>query len=395
MGATMPESTSFGDRLREIRKRRGLTQRALADAAGVSVSTIRVLEQGEHSAPRMETARRLAVALGVPTMRLVSQPRAQSADTDTTDLWEPVRRALLAPTAADAPQEPPTVTGVGAAVDAITPLFSGDRFADLSAALPALLRDAAALGQEGRATRTRLLQLTGWVLTQTRQFDAASAALTTALDNATDQLDGAATVNTLCWLRLRQGRLSDARELAVRWADDIEPRMSRAAPAELATWGWMLLRVSAATIRDACPDEAEKAIRLAHAAAVALGREYSPEGDFLRRFGPVTVKLKRVENAAVAGKPDHVLRLAGRVRTDGMRPTSNNRNRHLLDVADAHARMRDYTEAVRLLTGINASSPEWLPQQRYARDILGRIVVRRRTLTPDIRALADAVRLPM
>ncbi|WP_280400087.1 helix-turn-helix domain-containing protein [Nocardia carnea] len=40
----------LGERLQNIRKRRGLTQRELAEAAGVSLSLIRKLEQGERVA---------------------------------------------------------------------------------------------------------------------------------------------------------------------------------------------------------------------------------------------------------------------------------------------------------------------------------------------------------
>jgi hypothetical protein len=39
------------------------------------------------------------------------------------------------------------------------------------------------------------------------------------------------------------------------------------------------------------------------------------------------------------------------------------------------------------------AAPEWLTQQRYARDILGSIAAGRRTLTTEMRELADAIRL--
>ncbi|MFG2815837.1 hypothetical protein [Streptomyces sp. NPDC048410] len=141
-------------------------------------------------------------------------------------------------------------------------------------------------------------------MTQTRQFDAAELALERALDH----VQAAAIINTQCWpLLLRRGKLAQARELAVHWADEVEPRISRATSSELSTWGWLLLRLSAAAIRDNRPGEAEEALRIAHSAAVALGQECTPEGDFLRTFGPVTVALKRTENAMVAGQSDKVL----------------------------------------------------------------------------------------
>ncbi|WP_416983984.1 helix-turn-helix domain-containing protein [Streptomyces sp. T028] len=392
-------SADLGKRLQEVRKRRGLTQRRLASESGVSLSLIRKLEQGERADTRLETARQLAQALRVPTTNLLAEHEdepetAPGAD----DRWEGVRRALVTPVRADGVAEEPTVDGVQEALDSAIPLFSSDRFAELSVILPPLLRDAdliAESGPGGRAVRVRLSQLTGWLLTQTRQFEAADVALSRSLEESSDRLQAAATVNTQCWLLLRRGRLAAARELATRWADEVEPRISRATPAELSAWGWLLLRASAAAIRDNRPGEAEDALRHANAAAVAMGREFAPRDDFLQAFGPVTVALKRAENAMIVDKPDLVLKLSARIPTGGMRPTSNNRNRHLLDVAEAHARSRDYAKTVEVLQGIRADAPQWLPNQRYARDIFGRVIGRRRTLTPEMRSLADAIGVPL
>lgn len=392
----MPETPDIGGRLRDIRKRRGLTQRDLARAAGVSVSLVSKVEQGVIGDVRLETARQLAVALRVSTTALVARDEPGPPEAEVRDQWAPVRAALLSPPP-DVTEYAPTVAGVARALAATEPLFAGDRFAELAQILPPLLRDVDALGREdgARAVRTRALQLTGWLLVQTRQFEAAEAALTRALDGSADRLDGAAAVNTLCWLMLRTGRLSEALDLAVRWADDTEPRLTRATPDELSAWGWMLLRVSAAAVRDNRPDVAEDSLRWARSAGVALGREYAPASDFLRTFGPVTVQLKAAENASVTDRPDRVLALAERVPASSLQPTSNNRNRHLLDVANAHVSMRDYGRAVEVLESVRAGSPEWLPQQRFARDIVGRIVGRRRTLTPEMRHLATAVGMPL
>ncbi|MDX3751099.1 helix-turn-helix transcriptional regulator [Streptomyces sp. AK08-02] len=389
-------SANLGKRLQEVRKRRGMTQRQLASESGVSLSLIRKLEQGERVDTRLETARRLAQTLRVPTTSLIAehQDEPEEAAPGTGDRWEGVRRALAAPVHPDGMGDEPTVAGVHEALEAALPLFSGDRFAELSVILPPLLRDAdlvADSGNEGRAVRVRLAQLTGWLLTQTRQFEAADIALTRSLNDASDRLQAAATVSTQCWLLLRRGRLAEARELSTRWADEVEPRISRATPAELSAWGWLLLRTSAAAIRDNRPGEADDALRYANSAAVAMGREFAPRDDFLQAFGPVTVALKRAENAMVVDRPDLVLKLSARIPTGGMRPTSNNRNRHLLDVAEAHARSRDYAQTVEVLQGIRADAPQWLPNQRYARDIFSRVIARRRTLTPEMRSLADAI----
>jgi transcriptional regulator with XRE-family HTH domain len=55
---------SFGERLREIRVDRMLTQRDLAREAGIALSTVVNLEK-QHTAPRFGTIRKLAKALDV------------------------------------------------------------------------------------------------------------------------------------------------------------------------------------------------------------------------------------------------------------------------------------------------------------------------------------------
>ncbi|MFJ8792133.1 hypothetical protein [Streptomyces sp. NPDC102462] len=63
-------------------------------------------------------------------------------------------------------------------------------------------------------------------------------------------------------------------------------------------------------------------------------------------------------------------------------------------MAEAHARSRDYAKTVEVLQGIRADAPQWLPNQRYARDIFSRVIERRRTLTPEMRDLANALGSP-
>ncbi|WP_435134973.1 helix-turn-helix domain-containing protein [Actinacidiphila sp. bgisy144] len=387
---------AIGTRLRAIRKRRGLTQHQLAVASGVSVSLIRKLEQGERDDTRVETARALAVALRVPTSRLLGGAHETSgARPAVVDRWAPVRGALAAPLPGPE-DDAPTVAGVRAAVLAAMPLAAGDRLDELAGVLPLLLRDAAAVGEDpaGRSVHAGLMRLVGWAFTQTRQFDAAEDALGRALHGAPTGLDAAAAISTQCWLLLRRGRIAAAGRLAEQWADRVEPRMSRATPAELGAWGWLLLRAAAAADRDARPDDADRLLRLAGAAAAALGHRAVP-GGFLRAFDARTVQLKEAEHAMIADRPDRVLHLSAAISWDGMRPTSNNLNRNRLDQAGARVRLRQYAEAVDTLETVWQAAPQWLPHQRYAQDILSQVIARRRTLTPRMRLLADAVGVPL
>ena len=70
--ATMPAMVYIGDRLREVRTRRLLTQEELAEQSGVSPSTIANIER-DHREPHFRTIRKIAKALDVDPTELVGE----------------------------------------------------------------------------------------------------------------------------------------------------------------------------------------------------------------------------------------------------------------------------------------------------------------------------------
>ena len=76
----MVERTSepdVGRRLRDLRQRRRLTQRALAQTCDMSANAIGLIERGECS-PSVSTLRRLAMALDVPIVDLFTETEEQA-----------------------------------------------------------------------------------------------------------------------------------------------------------------------------------------------------------------------------------------------------------------------------------------------------------------------------
>jgi len=65
-----PEGKLFGERLREVRLKRNVTQQALAEAAGMSLTYISNMEHG-IKVPSLTTIIRIAVALDCKVMDLV------------------------------------------------------------------------------------------------------------------------------------------------------------------------------------------------------------------------------------------------------------------------------------------------------------------------------------
>jgi len=388
------DSSSLGERIRSVRRRRGLTQGELAAAAGVSLSLVKKLEQGTIEDVRLETLHKFAIALKVPTSHLVVGP--EQPDPVAPERWDDVREALYRGAPDGGFSEEATPDGVLASLASLMPAWRANEYSQVHGLLPALIRDALSLGGDGRTARSRVLNATAWLLTMTRQFDDALTAARLALDAAPDVQDSMAAVGVMAWCLLRQGRLGEAGDLAVEWADRAEPRFSRAADAELAAYGKVLLYVNNAMVRDNRPGEAEDALSLARAAAAKIRRDVPANASTTMTFGPAQVQIIGAENASLVGQPDRVLALAGQIPGSALAQVEPaQRLRHRLDVAGAHVSMRQYAESMAVLREIHGAAPEWLVHQRYARDTLSRIIQRRRTLTAEMRELADAVRLPL
>jgi len=60
----------FADNVRRLRARKKLSQKALADKVGISVSYVSMLERGQRSPP-LETIEKMAKALAVPPASLL------------------------------------------------------------------------------------------------------------------------------------------------------------------------------------------------------------------------------------------------------------------------------------------------------------------------------------
>ncbi len=135
-------------------------------------------------------------------------------------------------------------------------------------------------------------------------------------------------------------------------------------------------------------------MRLAQAAAVAAGPEKGSYHMYFTTFGPATVAMKTVENAVIDSKPGLALDLAANV-PPGLRPTSDNRNRHLLDLTAANLDLRRYAAASDVLHELSVHAPAWLTAQPAAANLMRQIITRRRLLTPQMRDLAETMHLPL
>ena len=96
LGHTLP--VSFGERLRELRDEKGLTQEQLAEAAGVSKGQVSRWERGEDANPGLVSIQQLADALGVQIADFFPRPEGETghaaADTRPRERAEILDRLL-------------------------------------------------------------------------------------------------------------------------------------------------------------------------------------------------------------------------------------------------------------------------------------------------------------
>lgn len=381
MPHTMDGSASLpGDRLKAARLRRGFTQEGLAEATSLSVGVIKKLERGGTG--RLETYHAIARALGVRTSALLDPAgphHTRRRDDDKVELLL-FRQAIMPPVgplgriAPDA-GDVPDLDRLAEASRAVARAYHGDDYATVAELLPALVNSAHVTvehfdngPQRNRARRIRadVLQMAGRYLTQVRAYDLAHIALRDSIADAlaVDALDLlAGAVYQQGWLLMRQGRLDEAEQVSVTTAEAVEPRISQASKAALGAWGKLLVHGSAAAARNNRAVEAREMLRMGRTAGAALAGGTAVSESSWGRFDQRTVVFQAIENHLVADHPDMVLRLSERVAAAG---SATFMRRHLLDVAQAHAMLKQRSEAVRVLARLRRETPEWLRHQTMA-----------------------------
>lgn len=410
----MPEHTDNatahpGERLKELRLGRGLTQERLAERAGLSLGVVKKLERGGTA--RLENYHALARALKVRTSTLFepSGPHSTTRTDDDNINLMPLRRAIAPPVTfsgrfgtPDSVAVEPNLSRLKSTAREVGMAYHRDNYGEVAEFLPALVHSAHAAVEhfdngaehtEAIQVRSDVLQMAGRYLTQVRAYDLAHIALRDAIQDAVrvDDMGGvAAAVYQQGWLLMRQGRLDEAEQVSIATADAIEPRMSRATRPALGAWGKLLVHSSAAAARNNRPKEAREVLRLGRTAGAALGGGQAVAVSSWGRFDWRTVAFQGIENQLVAEKPDRVLRLSERMPQPSDKKGKLFMRRHLLDVAQAHAMLRHPDEATNILWSLLDETPEWLRHQRMAAETFHGVLRRskRRRLSSKQRDLA-------
>ncbi|GAB3444229.1 helix-turn-helix domain-containing protein [Streptomonospora sediminis] len=402
--------TSIGDRVAELRNRRGLTQEQLADRAGLSVNLIRKIEQNRGGA-RMESYHAIARAMGVITLMFaVPGSPAPQPSSNQDHALAGIRAAVNPPAGMRGPllamgMDTPDLAMLTQATRRLATHYKNDEYDSVAHLAPAVVRsahlhvDALDGDQEAAARRLRsdALGVAGRYLIQIREHDLALVASRDALQDALavgDTSRAARAISAQAWALLRQGRFSEVEDLCSHSADEVEPaKITKASPDELAAWGWLLLRASAAAARNNRPQEAATFFGYATSAAAPIDREV--ENSVGQTFGRLTVAMKGPENALVADRPDKALELAAKLPRDTGDVMRSDWHRHRIDKANAHTKMGNTDKAETILQNLRQEAPDWLRYQQSARETTEDLLDGMRKPSQSQRDLADFLGVPL
>ncbi len=402
---TPVEELPFPDRVAELRRSRGLTQRELGAALRRSESWVSQVERGVQPVERFAVLQALADALGVPVGRLRPDARAlltaEEAPSRPTQL-ETLRLALtghpaLASLFASTPPSVHTTAAFREQVDRAWALTHTSRFDELAQLLAPLLPELEVAARAAKAPVRRALsqllavayQAAAAAFAQVDDPEAAWVAADRSLragENSGEPLLVIAGHFRMAHAFLRLDRLDLARHVADSAAVVVQPLIARpdCAPEAISLAGAIELVRAVIAARDNNRMSARGHIDAARLLADRLGEE---RNDFNTEFGPANVEIHAVSVAADLGDAGEALAAASGLDVSALSPE---RQAHFhLDLARAHTQRRHMGEATAELLTAEALSPEQVHTHALVREtIYDLLALSGRRPPDDLQALA-------
>ncbi|WP_159923265.1 MULTISPECIES: helix-turn-helix domain-containing protein [Nocardia] len=376
------DESSIGVRIRQFRGK-ALTQRQLADQAGVSVDLVRKLEQGGRQTASIASLQKIARALDVDIADLIGKRQGvPSANPDAGIVA--IRRALtpVDDLLGETEEEAAVSLDDGRrAVDYAWGAYWSGRYELLTSILPPGLTQlratvhAARNGSVAPANEllARMYWVTGCTLVHLGQTDPAFLAIRQALSAAelgNDPLLLATIRGSVAWQLLVQGRYDESRGVALNAAATLEPS-GEVTPTHLSAYGSLVLQGATAAGRAQDVHEALSLVEAASEVAVRIGQDRQ---DYETYFGPSQVVMQTVDVNVSSERYPEALAAAKDMPANGSLPQAS-RARHLADTAVALTRTGRHQRALdALLTAERVGGADWLKYQTLPRHIVSELL---------------------
>ncbi|MGH9380824.1 MAG: helix-turn-helix domain-containing protein [Thermoanaerobaculia bacterium] len=393
-----------GQRVARARKRKGWTQRQLAEALGYSVSWVSQAERGAIPLDRFSVLDRVADVLGVEMVELTGQPyrhatpALDSGHSGIPGLRLALQRAVM-PNYGDPARAPRPLAELRADVTSAERLRQAANFGALGGILPALVDDvstalrhidAGPARDEMAALFVRACHIARVTSDLTGHHDLAWTAVELEVRAATElgaPAPLAAATWDLCgvWLHAGGDALNSARAAALSGLDRLEGHVG--SDQELtALWGAMHLRAAVASSR--LWSDADVRTHLAEAARVAP----TSGNVWQTQFNAPNVAVHALETAVELGRPTDALGLANTVPVDAIDSTERRAHYWTCRARGLGMVHRDGDALAALLTA-ERLAPAHVHNRPMARELVLDMLHRGRRPDPDLRRLARRMAL--
>src|SRR4051794_32054342 len=370
---------SVGDRIAFYRRRRGLTQRVLAELVGRSEDWLSKVERNERDVRRLDVISDVARALRVSVGDLLGQPVLVEDTQSKNDDVPAVRDALMShrrlsqtlfgTRAVEAVAVEPVVRFTGHAWTS----YQQGRLGRVIAALPNLIRSAQALEETSPPddarpwmVSARIHHLAATTLAKIGEADLAWIAAERAMsaaERSAEPLPLASAARAGTHALLAVGRFDDALNMGQTAADWLASKVNQDDPAALSIAGMLHLRTAIAAAHRQDRSTTTTLLAAAERAATRLGRDANY---WHTSFGPTNVQLHRVAASLDLGDVAWVVEHGSRV--DASHLPAERSVAHQVDVARAYSYLARDEDALAQLLDAEVAAPQIVRHSAAVRD---------------------------
>ncbi len=386
----------IGERIRIYRRRRGLSQRELADLVGRSESWLSQVERGIRSVDRLSVLIDVARVLKTDVESLAGYQFAYAPNGHPElDGLEEIRTALSAYPGLGLSNVPAgDLNEISRLTTEVHQRYQAADYGAAAKILPSLITTSDAMAAEARGDeRLRALAVQNHVYVAAAKlvtkigdgqlaWIAADRAVNSALQADSELLGAGAAYQVACaFLKLDQ--VERAEQIAMATAENFTDDT----PLGLSYQGALFLISSVIAGRRSDHAESTDRLRRAQYLADALGED----GNYgWTAFGPTNVAIHRVSAAAELGDAKQAIDLAEGIDTEGLPDGLNSRRAQVhIDTAWAYSQHREDAAVVVNLMEAERAAPQALRYNVIVRELLREMLKReRRSATPGLRSLA-------
>jgi transcriptional regulator with XRE-family HTH domain len=370
---------TVGERIAFYRRRRGLSQRVLANLVGRSEDWLSKVERGDRDLRRVDVLTEVARALRVTVGDLLGQPVLMEEQRPEDDDVPAVRDALMSHRRLSQTlfgSGSPTTIDVGQAARLAAHAWDEyqlGRLGRVIAMLPGLIASAQTLEDQTGPSQPDALRVSARVhhlaastLSKVGEADLAWIAAERAMNAAErsgDPLALASAARAGTHALLAVGRFDDAINLGQTAADWLRPKIRDNDPEALSVMGMLYLRTALAAARRQDRATTRDLLDSAGRAATSLGRDANY---WQTSFGPTNVALHRVSAGLDLGDVNYVVEHGHEVDTSHM-PTERS-VAHRVDMARALSYVARDDDALVYLLDAEQFSPQIVRHSAVVRE---------------------------